>query len=574
MKSFLLFLVLVCPGLVLAENPTQNLSESWRFSAGDNPSWAASDLDDSDWSVRSLPESWYESEKTEYAWYRRSIDVSGLDLDDLGLQIGSIRNAHEVYVNGVLIDGVGKLPPNPEINYDKSMVYRLPARLVKDNQVTIALRIWGGSQLAMETAGAGPYGGSYLLGSYTFLMRDLDASQVPMLIFASLFLLTGIYFLYLHAKTKAVPAFLWFGATSLLLAVYIVTQSQWKHEWDLTFLTMEKIEAISFFLFLLLMAQLIWSVIEQPVPKVIRLVQVLYALLSVAYLFMPSLDVHYQLRPFWQSLVVLCVLPIMWVVIWQAISGNRDARLLLYGIIVYTLFAIHDLFVNLNLLTDSGTRLLPLGFLAILVSMSASLAGKFNLMLTSLEQQVAHRTQELSQVNQKLEKANNSLVEMTRIDPLTGLLNRRGLSAEAEIERQRFIRQREPLALMMADIDHFKQVNDKYGHACGDKVLAEIARLFREHIRDVDRVARWGGEEFVLLFPGTDIDGLDNIADKLRQRVEHFEIEFEGRLINVTMTFGGAIYEASETIDECLARADSALYQGKAGGRNQVVLAR
>ena len=88
----------------------------------------------------------------------------------------------------------------------------------------------------------------------------------------------------------------------------------------------------------------------------------------------------------------------------------------------------------------------------------------------------------------------------------TGLLNRRGLSAEAEIERQRFIRQREPLALMMADIDHFKRVNDKYGHACGDKVLSEIATLFRDHIRDIDRVARWGGEEFVLLFPGTDRD--------------------------------------------------------------------
>ena len=263
---------------------------------------------------------------------------------------------------------------------------------------------------------------------------------------------------------------------------------------------------------------------------------------------------HYTVRPFWQINRVIHV-SVLWVVVRQTQQGNQDARLLLYGFVVFALCGTNDLLINLDVYTDNGTRLLPIGFLAILVAMGTSLAGKFNLMLTSLEYQVALRTEELSQVNEELEKANNSLVEMTRIDPLTGLLNRRGLSAEAEIERQRFIRQREPLALMMADIDHFKRVNDKYGHACGDKVLSEIATLFRDHIRDIDRVARWGGEEFVLLFPGTDRDGLANIADKLKQRIEHFEIEYEGRLLKITMTFGGAIYQASETIYECLARA-------------------
>ena len=252
-------------------------------------------------------------------------------------------------------------------------------------------------------------------------------------------------------------------------------------------------------------------------------------------------------------LIVLSMFPVLWVVVRQTQQGNQDARLLLYGFVVFALCGTNDLLINLDVYTDNGTRLLPIGFLAILVAMGTSLAGKFNLMLTSLEYQVALRTEELSQVNEELEKANNSLVEMTRIDPLTGLLNRRGLSAEAEIERQRFIRQREPLALMMADIDHFKRVNDKYGHACGDKVLSEIATLFRDHIRDIDRVARWGGEEFVCCF-GTDRDGLANIADKLKQRIEHFEIEYEGRLLKITMTFGGAIYQASETIYECLAR--------------------
>jgi diguanylate cyclase (GGDEF)-like protein len=574
MQQTLLYLLLVLPGWALAENPTRNLSGSWKFQAGDDIAWAATDHNDSQWQVIWVPETWHANDADDFAWYRRTVDISAYDLEDLGLQIGAVRSAHEVYVNGQLMGRVGKLPPEPEVNYDLIQVYRIPSSLVNSSdRVTLALRIWGGSEKAMMAAGAGPYGGPFLIGSYRQLLRGLDAEQVPKLIFASLFLLAGVSFLYLHAKTRAVAAFFWFGATSVMLALYIVTQTQWKHGLNLSFLTLEKIEAMSFFIFLALTAELIWNVIEKPTPLLIRLVQALYAALSVVYLFAPDLAVHYTVRPFWQMLIVLSMFPVLWVVVRQTQQGNQDARLLLYGFVVFVLCGTNDLLINLNVYTDNGTRLLPIGFLAILVAMGTCLAGKFNLMLTSLEYQVALRTEELSQVNEELEKANNSLVEMTRIDPLTGLLNRRGLSAEAEIERQRFIRQREPLALMMADIDHFKRVNDKYGHACGDKVLSEIATLFRDHIRDIDRVARWGGEEFVLLFPGTDRDGLANIADKLKQRIEHFEIEYEGRLLKIIMTFGGAIYQASETIYECLARADAALYEGKTGGRNQVVLA-
>lgn len=553
-----------------------NLSGPWKFKSGDDLSWAATELNDSSWKIHQVPEIWYSNDdpKENFAWYRRTLDIGQLDPEDLGLRVGSIRSAHEVYVNGRYLGRVGNLPPQAEINYGQHRVYRIPSSLLgPEKKVTISLRVWGGNAAAMEATGAGPYGGKYLLGGYTQLLRSKDAEQTPILIFTSLFLLAGAYFLYLHLKTKAVPAFLWFGVTSIFLAIYILTQSQWKFEQGLDFLTMEKIEAISFFIFLICNAQLIWSVMEQPIPKMMRVVQVLWVVFSLAYLFAPDLDVHYLLRPFWQLLLGISLLPVIWVILRQAHRGNQDARLLLYGFLAFTLFAINDFLINLNVYTDHGTRLLPYGFLAMLVAMGASLAGKFNLMLTSLELQVTKRTEELSQVNLKLEEANNSLVEMTRIDPLTGLLNRRGLSAEAEIERQRFIRQREPLGLMMADIDHFKQFNDRYGHACGDKVLAEVAAEFRNHIRDVDRISRWGGEEFVLLFPGTDSEGLKNIAEKLRQCIEHFEVEYDGRLLNITMTFGAASYLASETIDECLARADAALYEGKENGRNQVVIA-
>ncbi len=573
MRLLLLLSLIVYLPLVSGEQTTINLAGEWHFQPGDDPSWAQPNFPDQNWLKQNVPGTWQPTDASNMAWYRRQIALEDLSNEDLGIQIGAVRNAYELYVEGTWLGGVGRLPPNAEVNYDELQVYRIPSALTANkDSITIALRVWGGSDLAIAVTGAGPYGGDFKIGSHTRLIRQLDADQIPKLIFASLFLLAGSYFLYLQIRTHSIPAFLWFGSTALVLSVYILTQSQWKYRFDLSFLTFEKIEAMSFLLFLVTLTQLIWAMIEQPVPKIMRAIQVTLSLFAVAYLFAPDLSVHYVLRPFWQSLVVVSLAPVLWVILRQTRAGNADARLILAGIALFALCGVHDLVVNISLISDSGTRLMPLGFLAILVAMGVSLAGKFKIMLTSLEQQVEERTRELSQVNQQLAAANNSLVEMTRIDPLTGILNRRGLTSEAEIERQRFIRSREPFAMVIADIDHFKQFNDRYGHAGGDKVLVAVAEIFRESVRDVDKVARWGGEEFVLLFPGTDISGLENIAEKLRQRIEHFELEFEGRLLKITMTFGGAVYDASETIDECLARADTALYQGKEAGRNRVMI--
>lgn len=573
MRLLLLLSLIVYLPLATGEQATKSLAGEWQFQAGDDLSWAHPESFDQIWDTQSLLGTWQSTDETNMGWYRISVDLNGLPKEDLGIQIGAIRNAYELYVNGQKLGGVGALPPNPQTNYDELRVYHIPTSLTANQEaIAVALRVWGGTELSTAVTGAGPYGGEFIIGSHTKLIRQLDAEQIPKLIFASLFLLAGSYFVYLQLRTRSIPAFLWFGSTALVLALYIITQTQWKYRFDLSFLLFEKIEAISFLLFLASLTQLIWAMIEQPVPKMMRIIQVIFALFALAYLVAPDLSVHYVLRPFWQVLVVVSLVPVLWVIFRQTRAGNADAKLILTGLALFSLCGIHDLTVNLSLISDSGTRLMPLGFLAILVAMGVSLAGKFKIMLTSLEQQVEERTRELSQVNQQLAAANNSLVEMTRIDPLTGILNRRGLTSEAEIERQRFVRSREPLALVIADIDHFKQFNDRYGHACGDKVLVAVAEIFRESIRDVDKVARWGGEEFVLLFPGTDIKGLENIAEKLRQRIEHFELEFEGRLLRVTMTFGGAVYQATETIDECLVRADTALYKGKEAGRNRVII--
>ena len=164
------------------------------------------------------------------------------------------------------------------------------------------------------------------------------------------------------------------------------------------------------------------------------------------------------------------------------------------------------------------------------------------------------------------------MAEAARVDPLTGLFNRRGFVEEAEVEIQRVFRGGKPFAVVLADIDNFKQFNDTHGHACGDHVLTRVAGMLRERVRDVDRIARWGGEEFILLLPETDAEGAATLAGKLCQAVSDNVFEYGGQRLAITLTLGVAAYRKGDSLDACIARADSALYRGKEDGRNTVAV--
>jgi len=175
--------------------------------------------------------------------------------------------------------------------------------------------------------------------------------------------------------------------------------------------------------------------------------------------------------------------------------------------------------------------------------------------------------------NLELEEANDRLAMAAMTDALTGLLNRRGLTDRIELERVRSLRSRKPFSILLGDIDFFKSINDLHGHQAGDLVLAGVARTLAGAVRRQDAVARWGGEEFMLLLPETDEAGALIVAEKVRILIEERAFPVDGGRIRVTMTFGVYAWDRSMTIDECTARADEALYAGKSAGRNRVVLA-
>ncbi len=173
-------------------------------------------------------------------------------------------------------------------------------------------------------------------------------------------------------------------------------------------------------------------------------------------------------------------------------------------------------------------------------------------------------------LNRALEAANEQLSRMANTDRLTGLWNRRHFEevvAHEMIEADRYHLQ---LSMLIFDIDHFKAVNDQYGHLAGDQVLIELSRIARQQTRDSDLLARWGGEEFVILMPNTGPIDATTVAEKIRSAFASHRFPDLG---TVTASFGIAAFRAQESLDRWISRADGALYEAKQAGRNRVQLA-
>jgi len=179
---------------------------------------------------------------------------------------------------------------------------------------------------------------------------------------------------------------------------------------------------------------------------------------------------------------------------------------------------------------------------------------------------------DLADSNEKLRSRERELEDLAIRDPLTGIANRRQFTkvAGAEVERSR--RHGTPLTLMVLDLDHFKSLNDRHGHAAGDAALVATTSLIEAMLRGHDMIARFGGEEFVVLLPGTELDGATQVAERLRAAVAQQTLEAsDGSLIRWTMSLGVATLDPEQDgLDDLIRRADTALYRAKALGRNRV----
>ncbi|MGZ8160761.1 MAG: GGDEF domain-containing protein [Methylobacter sp.] len=165
-------------------------------------------------------------------------------------------------------------------------------------------------------------------------------------------------------------------------------------------------------------------------------------------------------------------------------------------------------------------------------------------------------------------------LKMAYTDPLTQTHNRASFNDSINREMSLAVRNAKNLSLIFFDIDHFKAVNDTYGHGCGDLTLASSAKLIKESLRDSDMVFRYGGEEFVILLSDTDANGAELLAERIRTSIERHTIAYGMTTIKVTASLGVSTLRADDAAESFIKRADDAMYTAKNNGRNQVVSAK
>ncbi|MEA3240619.1 MAG: diguanylate cyclase [Pseudomonadota bacterium] len=198
----------------------------------------------------------------------------------------------------------------------------------------------------------------------------------------------------------------------------------------------------------------------------------------------------------------------------------------------------------------------------------------------SLKGHTARMIKEVQQANQRVESANQKIEKLKQqmekikqkvsIDPLTRVDNRRAFDARIKQEFASFKRYGRKGSMIMIDIDHFKMVNDTYGHRTGDGVLRVVSGIIKKEIRDIDSVARYGGEEFAVILPHTILSPTLEVAERLRAKVEESRFSYKGKQFSVTISLGVGEIQEEDTLETFIQRVDAALYAAKNAGRNQV----
>ncbi|MCG5500575.1 biofilm regulation diguanylate cyclase SiaD [Ectothiorhodospira lacustris] len=176
------------------------------------------------------------------------------------------------------------------------------------------------------------------------------------------------------------------------------------------------------------------------------------------------------------------------------------------------------------------------------------------------------------QYQRNLWEVTETLRQAANQDPLTGLANRRFLMERLKEETQRAARKGSRLAIALMDVDHFKQVNDRFGHEVGDVALCEIAGAVRQEVRRYDVYGRWGGEEFLLVLPDADPEEAVMVLERIRQTITALTVGGDDPAIRLSASFGVTLLRSGEDVDDALKRADDALFKAKREGRDRVVL--
>ncbi len=520
------------------------LSGTWKAMRGDSLAYADPALDDRAWAPVAVPGEW-ETAFPDYdglGWYRVSVTIPDeLEAGPVGLAFGTVGDAYEAYFNGVKIGGRGRFPPDFVEGVGPGLMLVPPEALAR--------RPNGRHVLAVRVFNSYSYGGILTpvrLARYDVLAQERSPRDMVIGALVSFFMAIGVYHLVFWLRRRAARENLWFAVVCLAVSVYGTTYSvtvaslvvEYFNPYRLGLMAM--LAAGPFFM------ALIYNLFDLRFGRRERAIAAVFvAVLSAAAV--APLGLLAEVNRWVDSLLAVGMLAIVVRAALASSPHRPHATTLVLGTAAFALSYVYDLaseysFVPVARVLPSVPSLFWIGFLVFVVAVGTSTAGKW------------------------------ALTEVTAlVDPLTELSRRHVLEDALRREADRLRRGGGSMAVVMIDLDFFKQVNDAYGHGVGDEVLMRVGRLLRSSARNIDLPARFGGEEFAVLLYDTRLDGALAFAERFRAHLRELRVPVPGGVVQVTASLGIAVGVDLVDADVLVEAADRALYRAKSDGRDRMV---
>jgi diguanylate cyclase len=580
---------------------TVPLSGPWQFHVGDNSAWANPAFDSSDWEHISADRSWGEQGHvnfTGFAWYRCTIALTpafGLP-SQFSLLVPKVDDAYEIYWNGTLIGRNGRLQPFPLWYYSQ------PAQTFELGQVqrgVLAVRVWKAPLFSDDSGTLGGFRTAPLIGSPEAITTAKTALEYQWLrsrqfLFGENLLsaLVALLSLLLWLRNRAQRPLFWMTGYALAPPVNLLLVNA-HLPWPYV-LAMGAVQPLGAIRDISLWFLLLWLLPVRENRTMIRLTRILAGICLVNSV-VDGVLIALSWNPQWivpiragDALTAIIFTPLETfplVLLGYALFQRRQFNLARWLVVISAsfdemIFVVHNAveqgrqFTHWSFASKMEAPLFTIGGSAISIF---ALSG--TILLVAIVYAVYHSVVEDQRRQEILEREKLELMlESTRMrhhaehDDLTGLWNHRIIVQRLREELDRARRDGTPISVILIDVDHFKKINDNFGHPTGDLVLKEIGTIFAHSLRAYDCVGRYGGEEFLIILPGCNMKNALIRAEQMRMAVQSAQIMDGETTLQVTASFGVASDFPSEYEAEAVIRTvDTALYRAKRSGRNCVI---